>query len=78
MIILRMGLKCVAAQNGIFVFLFLFKSFFVCSLHFKPSENSLKLRQSNYVQFQLSSPSPVITMEIFKMWLESDGRHRKW
>lgn len=48
------------------------------ALYFKPSENSLKLRQSNYAQFQLSSPSPAITMVIFKMWLKSESSHRKW
>lgn len=54
------------------------ESFTVCSLHLNSFENSLKLSNSNYVQFQLLSPSLAITMEIFKMWLESDSRHRKW
>lgn len=39
--------------------------------------NRLNSRWSDYVQFQLSSPSSAITMAIFKMWLESDGRHSK-
>lgn len=53
-------------------------SWLVCSLHFISSENSVELRLSNYVQFQLLRASPAITMEMFKMWCERDGRHRKW
>lgn len=50
---------------------------FVCSLYLTSSENFLLPSLSNYVQFQLLSPSRAITMEIFKMWLEQDSRHRK-